>query len=134
MAAITIIDDDPDCCRLMSLLLNQLGHRAACVVGGEGALQALRLRKPDLVLLDVMMPGISGLQLLGQMREDPDLRRVAVVMFSAVSDTQVQEESRRLGAVDYLVKGGDWDTLIARIEACLRGAMREAPGPSCART
>jgi CheY-like chemotaxis protein len=105
MPSILVVDDDSGSCRLLLRLLGHLGHLAESAESGEQALAYLQNHVPELVILDVMMPGMDGLELLRRMRAAPRTARVPVVMFSAVSDPQLIEHALSKGANGYWVKG-----------------------------
>jgi PleD family two-component response regulator len=119
MALIAIVDDSPTSALPLSRLLEYNGHKVECILRSGGALQKLREPRPDLLLLDVGMPEIDGIELLTLLKGDDELRDVPVVMYSAMSDRRLMEKASALGAADYLVKGGGWEPLIARIESHL---------------
>jgi CheY-like chemotaxis protein len=117
---VLIVDDDPGCGRLLAVLIRHLGHQAHHVESGGKALEYLCDRKPDLVILDVMMPGIDGLEVLQRMRADPKTAGVPVVMFSAMSDPQFRQSVCDRGANDYWVKASiDFRALEQRLDAYL---------------
>jgi DNA-binding response OmpR family regulator len=101
---ILIVDDDSVACEALARLLQLEGYRPACAGDGREALEAMRRHTPALVLLDVTMPDLNGLRLLDEMRHDPALRDVPVVMMSGGSEPDSVLEARRLGANDYLIK------------------------------
>ena len=104
MGLILIVDDQIEACRPLQMLLRHLGHHGECVSSGEDALAYLRNRLPDLMILDVMMPGMDGIEVLRRVRADPQTSAVPVVMFSAVSDPGFMAHAREKGANDYWVK------------------------------
>ena len=116
MATIVIVDDSPVNSLPLSRLLQYAGHRVDTVLRSGVALEAIRNDKPDLVLLDVGMPDVNGIELLRMIRDQADLRETTVVMYSAMSDPGLMAEATELGARDYLVKGGGWESLLDRIE------------------
>ena len=106
MAKVLVVDDQADYCRPLVRLFQLAGHDARSVQAGEEALKYLSVADaPDVVLLDIMMPGMDGLEVLRQVRQDPHLSRVPVVMFTAVSDPVLERHALDKGANDYLVKG-----------------------------
>jgi CheY-like chemotaxis protein len=108
------------CGRLLALLIRHLGHNAEHVDSGCKALEYLSNCKPDLVILDVMMPGIDGLEVLRRMREDPETAGVPVVMFSALADPQFRQNACDRGANDYWVKASlDFRSLEQRLASYL---------------
>src|SRR6185312_3258632 len=122
---ILIIDDQKDVGTGLERLLRYAGHEAVSVTGGAEALAMLHLRKPALVVLDVNMPEMDGLTVLRTIKEHNELKDVRVAMYSADTHHETMIEAKRLGAVDFLVKGTiGFDKLVARI--CeLAGGLKE---------
>jgi CheY-like chemotaxis protein len=118
MATVLIVDDQRETGHLLARILQFLGHRGIHVPSGEDALNYVRSSMPDAVLLDYMMPGMDGLQVLKALRNDPRTRQVPVIMFSANSDPKVVEKAMKEGANDYWVKASlqinDMETRLAR--------------------
>lgn len=114
--SVLIVDDDLGTGRCLAMLIRQLGHQAEFVESGSKALDYLSHHRPDLVILDVMMPGIDGLEVLRRMRADPSTATLPVVIFSAMSDPQFRQTVRGLGANDYWVKASlDFRSLESRL-------------------
>lgn len=114
--SVLIVDDDLGTGRLLALLIRHIGHDAAFVESGDKALEYLATHRPDLVILDVMMPGIDGLEVLRRMRADPQTADLPVVMFSAMSDPRFCQIAREKGANDYWVKASlDFRSLEQRL-------------------
>src|SRR4051812_42549987 len=105
MASILVVDDNPDTCRPLARLLEYMGHHADCVCSGADALGYLSMVRPHLVVLDVSMPIMDGLEVLRAMRRRPDLAKLPVVMYTALSDEKVRTQAMELGARDVLIKG-----------------------------
>jgi two-component system sensor histidine kinase/response regulator len=116
MASIVIVDDSPVNALPLSRLLQYSGHEVETLLRSGLAPDALHRHKPDLLLLDVGMPDINGIELLRILRDDPTLKDLPVIMYSAMSDPHIMEQARELGALEYLVKGGGWEALLNRIE------------------
>jgi two-component system response regulator PrrA len=113
---ILIVDDQKDAGTALERLLRYAGHEAVSVTGGAEALAMLHVRKPALLVLDVNMPEMDGLTVLRTIKEHAELKDVPVAMYSADTHHQTMTEARRLGAVDFLVKGTiGFDRLVARI-------------------
>jgi CheY-like chemotaxis protein len=102
METILIVEDNPRMQETLSTVLRLKGFQTLTAYNGLEALDVLRLRSPDLMLLDLMMPVMSGLELLKVLRETPQWRGLPVVVLSARDDFGA--ELRELGVVDYLVK------------------------------
>jgi CheY-like chemotaxis protein len=121
MATILIVDDHLEAIRPLALLMRHMGHTGICVDSGEKALTFLRDGNADLVILDAMMPGMDGIEVLRRVRADPRTARIPVVMFSALSDAGYQAHARLHGANDYWVKASlAFDEIKLRIEHQLR--------------
>ena len=102
---VLVVDDVADARDMMARLLRYEGYKSLTAEDGESALDAVRSYGPDLILLDLTMPDMDGLEVLRRLRDDPRLREVPVVMFSAIRDPRLVAEAKRLGAADYVVKG-----------------------------
>ena len=116
MARVLVVDDNQDTCELLARILRRAGHDAACQTSPAGALDQIRRDVPDLVILDVMMPGMTGLELLRAVRAEEGFAALPVVLFTALSDEKTRAEARRLGASGYVVKGTGWTELHAEIQ------------------
>jgi len=117
---VLLADDNADMRAYVERLLANSGYRVDVVVDGEAALAAARRRAPDLILSDVMMPGLDGFQLLAKLREDEALRDVPVIFLSARAGEEAKIEGLRAGADDYLVKPFSARELLARVETNLK--------------
>src|SRR5690348_17051091 len=104
MAKLLIVDDSIDAARALGRLLQHHGHEVDFAESGEAALAFLDASVPDLVILDLMMPGIDGSEVLRQIRERPTTRAVPVVIFSAVGDPAIREHLLTRGAQDFWTK------------------------------
>jgi DNA-binding response OmpR family regulator len=116
MATIAIVDDHVTNCRFMERLLEQAGHVPVSFHTGGGAVEALAGIGADLVILDIRLPDISGVEVLQMLRENPWLSALPVVVISGVSDPEVQARVRGYGVADYIEKGCDVSALVKRIE------------------
>ena len=128
MPHILVVDDDVTQLGVLSWLLKEQGYDVATATGGEGMLERMAQRVPDLLLLDIMMPDRDGIQLLEQLQRDERWRDVPVVMLSAAPPEEASVRSLALGATDFVRKPFKVRELLARIAAHLRaqGRLREA--------
>lgn len=117
-AMILVVDDTPDNLALMNNLLKN-DYIVRVANRGERALQLARSTPPQLILLDVMMPGLSGYDVCRALKSTPQTRDIPVIFLSAKNDAQDQQQGLALGAVDYLTKPVHPATLLARIAAHL---------------
>jgi sigma-B regulation protein RsbU (phosphoserine phosphatase) len=123
---ILVVDDNPANCETLSRRLNKQGHETAVAHHGEAALGILRAEKFDLVLLDILMPGIDGYAVLQEMKSDHALRHIPVIMISALDEIDSVVHCIESGAEDYLSKPFNPTLLRARIGASLeKKALRD---------
>jgi signal transduction histidine kinase/DNA-binding response OmpR family regulator len=123
---VLIVDDHPD---LRDLLVRRIGTRFRVIAAADGneALEIIRSSRPDLVVSDVMMPGMDGLSLLGLIRSNPDTRDVPILLLTAKAGAEDTVEGFNAGADDYVAKPFEVDELIARIQRLIetRRTLRE---------
>lgn len=119
MTSVLVVDDDPDVCDLVTYKLEQSGYHVRKALDGDRALQEVSANPPDLVLLDIMMPGISGLEVLARWRADPATARLAVIMLTAKAQEADVERGFELGADDYVVKPFSPRELAQRVTAVI---------------
>ena len=115
-AEILVVDDDPSIRNLLEQQLTERGYRVRLATNGMEAMTELRRAAPDLVLLDVMMPGLSGFDVAAMLRSDPELGRLPIVILSIVEDT---ERGYQLGVDRFLHKPIDAESLVAELEPLL---------------
>ena len=118
-ASVLVVDDDPVIRSMLTASLQASGHRVTTAESGSGALDLVRAEGFDVVLLDVLMPGMNGDQVLEQLKGDPRLRHIPVVMVTGLEDVGIAVRCIELGADDYLPKPIDPVLLGARINAGL---------------
>jgi class 3 adenylate cyclase len=116
---ILVVDDDPGNRDVLARRLQREGYRAHTAADGRSALETAAATPVDLVLLDVMMPGLDGYEVLRRLKADPALRSIPVLMISALDEMKSVVRCIELGAEDYLAKPFDPVLLRARIGACL---------------
>jgi two-component system, OmpR family, alkaline phosphatase synthesis response regulator PhoP len=128
---ILIADDEESIAQLSKLYLAKEGYTIYTARDGQEALDTARRVKPDLVVLDLMMPRVDGWEVCRQLRKDPRLSGVAIVMLTARDDDVDKIVGLELGADDYLTKPFNPRELVARVKGILR-RMQEAPDPDAA--
>ncbi|MER7167082.1 SpoIIE family protein phosphatase [Micromonospora sp. NPDC000207] len=116
-ARVVVADDNADMREYLIRLLRSAGHRVEAVADGQAALDAVRVHPPDLVVSDVMMPRLDGLQLVAALRADPRTAGTPVLLLSARAGQEASIEGLDAGADDYLVKPFSAAELLARVRA-----------------
>lgn len=116
---ILVVDDDFGTREIIRHNVVEQGFQASAVASGELALEALKSGQFDLVLLDVLMPGLDGHEVLNRLKSDPDLQHIPVVMISGLDDIKIVVRCIEDGAEDFLTKPFDPTLLRARVRSCL---------------
>ncbi len=116
---ILAVDDTPASLRLLTDLLKAEGYEVRAAISGELALRAAISNPPDLVLLDIRMPGMDGYEVCRRLKADPATRDVPVIFVSAVSETLEEVQGFGIGAVDFITKPYQRDELMARVRTHL---------------
>src|SRR5690606_30390656 len=102
--SILVVDDQPANLRAVSALLTRHGYEVRTAGHGEEALQMAAAQKPDLLLLDMMMPGMDGFELLAHVQQDIELRKLPAIFLTAAQDRDMLLRAFEAGAVDYVTK------------------------------
>ena len=123
MLNLLIIEDEPAYVDALEVSLSREGHQLAAATDGKAGLEQFRAERPDLVLLDLMLPGMSGLDVLRKIRSDSD---VPVIVLSAKDSESDIVTALELGADDYLTKPYSVRELMARIRVAMRRASADA--------
>ena len=122
---IMVVDDDPNIRELVRLYLEKEGFEVTCAERGDEAVKLFRASPPNLMLLDVMLPGMDGWQVCREVRK---ISNIPIIMLSAKGETFDKVLGLELGADDYIVKPFDMKELVARIKAVIRRfQVAEAP-------
>ena len=129
MADIVVAEDDPDLRELVHYLLSSRGHTVVAVDDGDEALVACRSRRPDLLVLDVSLPGRNGLDVLGELRGDPGLTEVRVLLLSGHTRPEDVERGLAAGADRYLTKPFRVQDLLDHASQLLPPDGAPPPGP-----
>jgi two-component system, OmpR family, phosphate regulon response regulator PhoB len=125
-ARVLVVEDERDIAALVAYHLTKEGYRVRTAEGGQEALAAVAAEKPDLMLLDLMLPGFSGYQVLQEIRRRPDLADVPIVVLTARRDEADRVMGLELGADDYVTKPFSPRELVLRVKAVLRRAQSPA--------
>ena len=125
---ILVVDDEPDIVALVSYHLAKAGYRVTTAASGTDALALVRQERPSLVVLDLMLPGMSGYEVLEALRADEQARGVAVLMLTARREEADRIRGLSLGADDYLTKPFSPQELVLRVGAILRRVAASGTG------
>ena len=120
--SILVVDDDPDIARFVEVNLRSAGYEVTVASDGEQALEKAGLLRPDLVLLDVMMPRIDGFEVAHRLRRNPQTANTSIIMLTAKALATDQVLGLTAGADDYIIKPFDPIELLARVKGTLRRA------------
>ncbi len=101
---IMVVDDEPYIARVIKFKLEQEGYTVIAANDGQSGLQKIKEEKPDMVLLDVMMPGLSGYEVCQKIKEDAELAGIPVVILTAKGQERDREQGLTMGASDYITK------------------------------
>lgn len=121
---VLVIDDEKNIIEFIRLGLRYEGFQVESASDGEQGVTAAQRINPDLIILDIMMPGIDGLEVCRRLRSNPTTRDVPVLMLTAKDDVRDRITGLQTGADDYLTKPFDFEELLARIQAILRRQRR----------
>jgi len=123
---ILVAEDDPDIGALIGHYLRKAGFDTSVLVSGRDVMPELRRELPDLIILDLMMPGMSGLELCRAIRADASMAAVPIIMLTAKSEETDRIVGLEVGADDYITKPFSPNEVVARVRALLRRAQRAA--------
>jgi len=125
-----VVDDEEDLLELVTYNLTREGYQVECVTTGEMAIRAARSWRPDLLILDLMLPGVDGLEICRVLKNDPATRQIPIVMLTAKGEEADIVAGLELGADDYIPKPFSPRVLIARVRAVIRRESKGVLEPS----
>jgi len=131
---ILVVDDEADIRKLVEYNLAKEGYKVACAATGEEALKKARAGVPDLIILDLMLPGVDGLEVCRLLKGDSKTQRIPIVMLTAKGEESDIVAGLELGAADYVTKPFSPRVLVARVRAVLRRAAAKPADESAAIT
>jgi len=125
---VLVVEDDPDISELVARYLEKAGYTATRVSSGRDALDAVRAKAPELIVLDVMLPHVDGLEVCRLLRANDHTASIPIIMLTARAEESERIVGLEMGADDYLAKPFSPNELVARVRALLRRAQRhDAP-------
>ncbi len=122
---ILVVDDEEDILELVRHHVEREGYETICVETGEEAMREVRSERPDLIVLDLLLPGLDGLEVCRRLKGDPETARIPIVMLTAKGEESDIVAGLELGADDYITKPFSPKVLIARVRAVLRRKSRQ---------
>ncbi len=126
MSKILIVEDDPDIRELLRFNLEKAGYTLFLAEDGEQALELARKHTPDIILLDLMLPGVDGLEVCRTLKKDPELQRLPIIMVTAKGEELDRVVGLELGADDYVVKPFSLREVVLRIRKLLERREKQA--------
>lgn len=129
-AFVLVVEDEKDLSDLLAYNLKRAGYDVVVAASGRTALDAIAARRPDLILLDVMLPELSGTEVASRVRSNPATASIPIVMLTAKSEEVDQIVGLTVGADDYVTKPFSMKVLLARVEAIMRRSQRTSPASS----
>jgi diguanylate cyclase (GGDEF)-like protein len=115
-ATLLIVDDTPANLKVLAAMLKNSGYKVRSAVDGESALEAIAAARPDLLLLDVMMPGMNGYEVCSRLKSDPQTLGIPIIFLSALDDALDKVKAFQVGAADYITKPFQIKEVLARVE------------------
>ncbi|SNY95983.1 response regulator transcription factor [Halomonas sp. hl-4] len=119
MARVLVVDDEPNILISLEFLMQQAGFDVVTAEDGEQAMNCVHQAKPDLILLDISLPGISGFDVLEQLRQDCTTATLPIIMLTAHGREVEREKGMALGADDYITKPFSTQALVEKVNALL---------------
>lgn len=116
---ILIVDDEPDVLMLTSLRLEKHGYEILTAVDGKDAFDSIREEKPDLVLLDLIIPITYGTEVCRRVKNDKNLKHIPIILYTAHGEVMNAEKAKSFGADDYIAKPFDAEELMNKVERLL---------------
>jgi two-component system alkaline phosphatase synthesis response regulator PhoP len=123
---ILVVDDEEDILELLRYNLSREGYQVSCTTSGEKTLKLVKTETPDLIVLDLMLPGMDGLEVARRLKETPPTKNVPIVMLTAKGEEADIVTGLELGADDYITKPFSPRILLARVRAVLRRKGKES--------
>ncbi|MCX5632249.1 MAG: response regulator [Phycisphaerae bacterium] len=116
---ILIVDDEPDVLMLTSLRLRKFDYEILTAINGRDAFEVIQKEKPDLVLLDLIIPIAYGTEICRRVKSDENLKHIPIILYTAHGEVMIDEKAKSFGADDYIAKPFDAEELTNKIERLL---------------
>jgi DNA-binding response OmpR family regulator len=125
---VLLVDDDPRSIKLMQIVLGHAGYHVLAATDAQAGLETLDRERPDLVMVDLLMPGTDGIGFCRQVRQRPGNDALPLVLFTAMAAADTRQQALQAGADDVLVKPFDRGELLGRLEQLLARNGHDTPG------
>jgi two-component system alkaline phosphatase synthesis response regulator PhoP len=122
-----LVDDEPDIVELLKYNLEREGYQVFTALNGRDALKAAKLNRPDLIVLDIMMPGMDGVEVCNQLRQQPEFKHTLITFLSARGEDYSQIAGFDAGADDYITKPVRPKVFISKVKALLKRSSSDRP-------
>jgi len=116
---ILVVEDEQELIKAVQIRLKYSGYEVLSACNGREGLEVVRKEKPDLILLDVMMPEMDGLEMLANLKSSPDIKHIPVIMLTAKAQSDDVSQADKLGAFDYVVKPFTSQILLEKIRKAI---------------
>jgi CheY-like chemotaxis protein len=113
---VMIVDDEPVNVLLLNEILGNKDYRIIVAYSGDESLLKMKVIIPDVVFLDLMMPGTNGFEVLERMKNDPELKTIPVIMVTALNENHIKERAKSMGAFEFLLKPVKADKIFTTLE------------------
>jgi len=127
MARILTVEDNPANMKLMSILLERVGHTVLCAVDAESGMALARAERPDLILMDVQLPGMDGLSATVRLKQDPATAAIPVIALTALAMKEDEKKAFAAGCDAYISKPLRYQELYATIDTLLARGKAQTP-------
>lgn len=127
---ILVVDDDRNIVETVTLRLKKNGYQVINAFDGSQALTRAKKEKPDLILINIMMPQLNGILTTLKLKSNKDTKPIPVIIISGIKEREEQILARHVGAVDYIIKPFESEELLAKIDKALKNSRLKTPGSS----
>ncbi len=123
MKKILVVDDEPDILKVISFRLKKAGYEILTARDGKAALDLIAVNKPDLILLDLRMPVMSGEEVCATLKTSVELKTLPVILLTASSGGKIADKAKELKADDYMIKPFEAEVLLEKVRKLIGGAV-----------
>lgn len=116
---VLVVDDDDFMCRLLGRMLGAAGYQILLAHSADEVRETIRVKRPDLIVMDVLMPGLSGIEIARRLKSAPSLATIPIIIVTGNSEDSIVKESLKAGAVDFVVKPVDAKTFMIKVKRAL---------------